>query len=63
VDFLEFQSVTEGVTEVERLVRDPELRARVTRQGHETAVELIRSKSFWATVNESLANNSIPVRF
>jgi hypothetical protein len=58
-DFLEFQSVNEGVTQIERLVRDAELRTRVAACGHATAVELIRSKVFWATVNNALGRNSV----
>jgi glycosyltransferase involved in cell wall biosynthesis len=61
IDFLEFQSVNEAVTEVERLVRDPDLRARISTGGHATAVELIRSKAFWTTVNSALGRNASPV--
>jgi glycosyltransferase involved in cell wall biosynthesis len=62
-DFLEFQSVNEGVTEVERLVRDPELRERIARNGHDTAAALIRSKAFWNTVNDALGINRVNVPF
>ena len=58
-DFLEFQSVNEGVAQVESLVREPELLARISTQGHATAVALIRSRVFLATVNNALGRNSV----
>ena len=46
-DYLEFESVDECVNTLTELARNPELRAKIARQGHEQVAHYVHEGTFW----------------